>query len=150
MKISEPEDKSEALPLTTKTEKDLNRSTRGKFVQSSHHISPRIAWCCTKQAHQTYSFTNGGKKKKKKRERERTQGGYLLPQQRRTFPKRPTQVLPHRDHWEKLKTLGKWRRTEFTATSPHISVNPISACSVTLTEIPAVVLTIFRPDPVAL
>lgn len=88
--------------------------------------------------------------KKKERERERTQGGYLLPQQSRTFPKRPTQVLPHRDHWEKLKTLGKWRRTEFTATSPHISVNPISACSVTLTEIPAVVLTIFRADSVAL
>ena len=70
MKISEPEDKSEALPLTTKTEKDLNRSTRGKFIQSSHHISPRIAWCCTKQAHQTYSFTNGEKKKKKERTRE--------------------------------------------------------------------------------
>ena len=70
MKISEPEDKSEALPLTTKTEKDLNRSTRGKFIQSSHHISPRIAWCCRKQAHQTYSFTNG-EKKKKERENER-------------------------------------------------------------------------------
>ena len=82
--------------------------------------------------------------------KKRTQGGYLLLQHRRTFPKRSTQVLLPRDHWEKQKILGEWRRTEFTATRTHISVNLIPACSVTLTEIPAVALPIFRADPVDL